>query len=100
MKEFVEYVARGLVDEPDAVSVEEDRWRDRAVYRLNVADGDMGKVIGRGGRIAHAMRSLLNAGGAREGVRISLDIGEPAPRSRPAPRGRGMDRPAPRGGRW
>jgi predicted RNA-binding protein YlqC (UPF0109 family) len=80
MKQFVEYVARGLVDHPDAVGVDEDRWRDRVVLRLSVDDADMGKVIGKGGRIAHAMRSLLNAAGTREGVRVSLDIGEPAPR--------------------
>ena len=75
MKEFVEYVARGLVDQPDAVRVEEDRWGDRVIYRLSVADGDMGKVIGKGGRIAHAMRNLLKAGAGRDGARISLDIG-------------------------
>ncbi len=86
MREFVEYVARGLVDEPDGVTVEEDRWRDRVVYRLQVADGDMGKVIGKGGRIAHAIRSLLNAGAAQDGLRVSLDIGEPMPRRQPAPR--------------
>ncbi|MGE0543675.1 MAG: KH domain-containing protein [Dehalococcoidia bacterium] len=80
MKEFVEYVGRGLVDHPDAVSVEEERWRDRVVLRLSVDDSDMGKVIGKGGRIAHAMRSLLNASATRDGVRVSLDIGEPAPR--------------------
>ncbi len=75
MKEFVEYVARGLVDEPDAVSVEEDRWRDRAVYRLNVADGDMGKVIGKGGRIAHAIRNLVKVAAIQEDVRANLEIG-------------------------
>ena len=61
MKEFIEYVARGLVDHPDAVAVEEERWRDRVVLRLSVDDTDMGKVIGKGGR-------------------VSLDIGEAAPR--------------------
>jgi predicted RNA-binding protein YlqC (UPF0109 family) len=80
MRDFIEYVARGLVDQPEAVGVEEDRWRDRVVLRLSVDDADMGKVIGKGGRIAHAMRSLLNAAATREGVRVSLDIGEPAPR--------------------
>ena len=75
MKEFVEYVARGLVDQPDAVHVEEDRWGDRVIYRLSVADSDMGKVIGRGGRIAHAIRTLLKVGAVRDGTRVSLDIG-------------------------
>ena len=85
MREFVEYVARGLVDEPDAVEVDEHRRRDRTVIHLSVADRDMGKVIGKGGRIAHSMRTLLNACGALEGVRVSLDIGEPNNR-RPVPR--------------
>jgi predicted RNA-binding protein YlqC (UPF0109 family) len=80
MRDFVEYVAKGLVDEPDAVEVDEDRHRDRIRLRLNVAERDMGKVIGKGGRIAHALRNLLNAAGARDGYRVSLDIGEPAPR--------------------
>jgi predicted RNA-binding protein YlqC (UPF0109 family) len=87
MRDFVEYVARGLVDEPEAVHVEEDRRRDRVNLRLNVGDHDMGKVIGKGGRIAHALRNLLNAAAARDGYRVSLDIGEPAPR-RPSRRPR------------
>jgi len=80
MRDFVEYVAKGLVDEPEAVEVEEDRRRDRVSLRLNVAEGDMGKVIGKGGRIAHALRNLLNAASVRDGYRVSLDIGEPLPR--------------------
>lgn len=75
MKDFVEYVARGLVDHPDEVQVAEDRWGDRVIYRLSVADGDMGKVIGKGGRIAHAMRAMLKVGAVRDGSRVSLDIG-------------------------
>jgi len=75
MKDFIEYVAKGLVDNPEAVAVHEDRWRDRVIYRLTVADGDMGKVIGKGGRIAGAIRNLLKAGAVNDGSRISLDIG-------------------------
>lgn len=75
MKEFVEYVARGLVDQPDEVRVDEDRWGDRIIYRLSVGEGDMGKVIGKGGRIAHSIRALLKAGAIRDGSRVSLDIG-------------------------
>jgi predicted RNA-binding protein YlqC (UPF0109 family) len=86
MREFIEYVARGLVDHPDEVSVEEERWRDRVSLRLNVADDDMGKVIGKGGRIAHAMRSVLHTAAMREAVNVSLDIGEPVRRRRPPPR--------------
>ncbi len=83
MRDFVEYVARGLVDEPDAVIVEEDRRRDAIALRLDVAPGDMGKVIGKGGRIAHAMRGMLNAAATLDGVRVMLDIGEPTPRRAP-----------------
>jgi predicted RNA-binding protein YlqC (UPF0109 family) len=75
MKDFIEYVAKGLVDNPEAVAVQEDRWRDRVIYRLSVADGDMGKVIGKGGRIAGAIRNLLKAGAIHDGSRVSLDIG-------------------------
>jgi predicted RNA-binding protein YlqC (UPF0109 family) len=80
MRDFIEYVARGLVDQPDEVQVIEDRWRDRVNLQLMVADPDMGKVIGKGGRIAHSMRSLLNAAGIWEGVRVGLDIGDDRPR--------------------
>ena len=80
MRDFIEYVAKGLVDEPAAVQVDEQRRRDRIDVRLMVAEHDMGKVIGKGGRIAHALRSMLNAAGAYEGVRVGLDIGEPGPR--------------------
>lgn len=75
MRELVEYIARGLVDQPDAVQVKEDRWGDRVVYRLSVADGDMGRVIGRGGRIAGSIRNLLKVDAAQDGTRVSLDIG-------------------------
>ncbi len=75
MKELVEYIARGLVDEPDAVAVSEERHGDRVTLYLDVADGDMGKVIGKGGRIAHAMRSLVKVAAMEEGVRVNLEIG-------------------------
>ena len=76
MKELVEFMARGLVDESDAVEVEEEEDGEYLVYHLYVADDDMGKVIGRQGRIANAMRSLLKAAATRSGVRVSLDIGD------------------------
>jgi len=77
MQDFIEYVARGLVDHPDEVHVKVDRWRDRVIYRLSVADGDMGKVIGKGGRIAGAMRNVLRVGAVNDGARVTLDIGQP-----------------------
>ncbi len=78
MKELVEFLARSIVDEPDAVEVveEAEAESDYIVYRLYVADDDMGKVIGRQGRIANAMRSLLKVAAIREGVYVSLEIGD------------------------
>jgi predicted RNA-binding protein YlqC (UPF0109 family) len=73
-KELVEYVARSLVDDPDAVHVEETRDRDGIVLELHVAEDDMGKVIGRNGSVAKALRTLLKVTGAREGEPVSLEI--------------------------
>ena len=76
MKELIEFLARALVDEPDAVEVEEEEDGDRVIYHLYVADGDMGKVIGKQGRIANAMRDLLKVAATRAGTRVSLEIGD------------------------
>jgi hypothetical protein len=76
VKELIEYVARGLVDHPDEVRVEEEDDDGRVILILNVADGDMGKVIGKEGRIANAMRNLLKVAAARRGVRAGLEIGD------------------------
>lgn len=76
MATVVEYVARGLVDNPDEVKVTEYDDGHRVVVRLDVAEDDWGKVIGKGGRIAAAMRSLLKVGAVREDVRASLEIGD------------------------
>jgi len=76
MKELIEFLARSLVDNPDDVRVEEERDEDRIVLRLYVAEGDMGKVIGKQGRIANAMRDLLKVAAARQGTRASLEIGD------------------------
>jgi hypothetical protein len=70
----LEYVARQMADEPDAVSVEIDDQGRRVVYSLNVAPSDMGRVIGRRGRTAQALRTLVAAAGARDGVATSVDI--------------------------
>ncbi|HYZ79428.1 MAG TPA: KH domain-containing protein [Gaiellaceae bacterium] len=74
MAELLDYLARRLVDEPDAVRVEEVEEEDALVLRLRVAPDDVGKVIGRQGRIARALRTLVRAGGAHEGRRIVLEI--------------------------
>ncbi|HEX2220918.1 MAG TPA: KH domain-containing protein [Candidatus Limnocylindria bacterium] len=74
MKEFVEYVARSLVDNPDAVSVEVEEEDETLYIVLNVDEGDMGRVIGRDGRIANAIRSLLRVMAARDGRHVELEI--------------------------
>ena len=72
--ELVEYVARSLVDDPDAVSVEVHQEADETVIELHVAEDDMGKVIGRNGSVAKALRTLLKVMAARQGEQISLEI--------------------------
>jgi predicted RNA-binding protein YlqC (UPF0109 family) len=66
----LEYLARSIVDTPDAVRVE----TDGATLRLHVAADDMGKVIGRRGRVAQAIRTVVRAAGAREGTNVAVDI--------------------------
>ena len=73
-KGVLEYLARNIVDDPDAVFVETSEGRGEVELRLHVAPGDMGKVIGRRGRVAQALRQVVAAAGSREGVRASLDI--------------------------
>ncbi len=75
MHKLIENIAQSLVDDPSAVEVREIRNdRNVLVLELHVAPDDFGKVIGRQGRVAKAMRALLRAGGAREGRRTSLEI--------------------------
>jgi uncharacterized protein len=75
MGELVAELARRLVDEPDAVRVEEIEEDDGTlVLELYVAEGDVGKVIGRQGRLARALRTIVRAGGVEAGRRIQLEI--------------------------
>ena len=74
VKELIEYMAKSLVDEPDKVYVEEIRRSGSIVLELRVASDDMGRVIGKGGRVANAMRALLRVAALREGKRVSLEI--------------------------
>ncbi|MBA2265976.1 MAG: KH domain-containing protein [Chloroflexi bacterium] len=74
MKAFLEYVARGLVDKPDAVWVEVDEDADETVLTLGVDQEDMGRVIGRDGRIANAIRSLLKVMATKDGRHVELEI--------------------------
>ncbi|MBM3819958.1 MAG: KH domain-containing protein [Acidimicrobiia bacterium] len=74
MRAVVEVVARGLVDHPDAVVVTESERRGSTVLELRTAPGDMGKIIGRQGRTAAALRTLLQVTADKHGKRASLDI--------------------------
>lgn len=74
MREFVEYLVRALVEDPDAVEVEEFDEDGDLVLEVTVADDDLGRVIGRGGRIANAIRTVARAVGTREDRRIIVDI--------------------------
>ena len=76
MSELLAYLARHLVDDPDAVRVEEEERDDAVVLRLYVAKDDVGKVIGRQGRIARALRAIVRAGGARQRRRLILEIAD------------------------
>jgi predicted RNA-binding protein YlqC (UPF0109 family) len=71
---LLELLARRLVDEPDAVRVEREEHEDAVVLRLHVAKDDVGKVIGRQGRIARALRQLIRAAAGRERKRVVLEI--------------------------
>lgn len=73
-KELVEYVAKTLVDDPGAVEVTEVHDEEGTVIELHVAEDDMGKVIGRNGSVAKALRTLLKVTAAREGSSVTLEI--------------------------
>ncbi|WP_295753171.1 KH domain-containing protein [uncultured Oscillibacter sp.] len=74
MKDLLLYIARNLVDNPDAVSVTETQGSQELTLELRVAPEDMGKVIGRQGRIAKEIRTVIRSRAQREGVKVSVDI--------------------------
>ena len=76
MAELLAWIAARLVDDPSSVSVETVERDDATVLRLHVAPDDVGKVIGRQGRIARALRTLVRASGAREDRRVVLEIAD------------------------
>lgn len=80
LKALVETVARALADEPDAVTVREIQRRGTTVYELQVASTDLGRIIGRQGRTAAAIRTLLHAAAEAEQKRVSLDVRDESPR--------------------
>ena len=74
MAELLAYLARELVDDPDAVRVEEEERDGDVVLTLHVSSEDVGKVIGRGGRIVRALRIVMRAAAARTGQRVVIEI--------------------------
>jgi len=77
MKELIEYIASSLVDDPTQVQVRQEKVGGKVRLELWVAKEDMGRVIGKSGRVANAMRLLLMVAAAREGKQASLDVMEP-----------------------
>jgi len=75
MKELVEVIAKALVDKPDEVTVDEKQEGRNITISLHVAEGDMGKVIGKQGRIAKAIRTVVKAANTNEKQRIDVEIG-------------------------
>lgn len=74
MKEVLEIVIKNLVDNPDSVSINELEGEKSIVFEVKVADGDMGKVIGKQGRVARSIRTLLKAVAAKEQKRITIEF--------------------------
>ena len=74
MKELVEYIAKSIVNAPDDVVVTEEETEEGLTLKLQVADDDKGRVIGKQGRIAEAMRSLIRVKAAKAGTRVNLEI--------------------------
>jgi predicted RNA-binding protein YlqC (UPF0109 family) len=77
MKDLIDYIARSLVDDPSQVEISQGRRGSQVILRLQVSKEDMGRVIGKSGRVANAMRVLLRVSAAQEGKRATLDIVEP-----------------------
>ena len=74
MKELLTYIIQSLVDNPDQVTVDEHTSSNGTVFEVRVADGDMGKVIGRQGRIVRQIRVLMKAVAQRQGKKVSVEI--------------------------
>jgi uncharacterized protein len=74
MKEFIEYIAKMLVDQPDSVVVEQETSDDKIILKLKVAQPDIGKIIGKKGRTAFALRTLIAAVGKKTGKKVRLEV--------------------------
>jgi uncharacterized protein len=77
MQELIEFIAKSLVDDPSQVKVTQSRRGSQVMLSLYVAKEDMGRIIGKSGRVASAIRTLLRVASAQEGKRATLDIVEP-----------------------
>ncbi|HEX9005711.1 MAG TPA: KH domain-containing protein [Bacteroidota bacterium] len=76
MKEFVEFIARRLVDHPDELSLEQEEKENSIIVRIKVGEADVGKIIGKKGRTAQSLRTLLSAVAAKSGKRAILEIAD------------------------
>jgi len=74
MRELLEFLARSLVEDPDAVEVEELEEDGDLVLEVTAAEDDLGRLIGRGGRVANALRTVMKAAATRDGTRVIVDI--------------------------
>jgi predicted RNA-binding protein YlqC (UPF0109 family) len=77
MKDLIEYIAKSLVDHPEEVHVRENGGGQRIRVELSVSKDDMGRVIGKGGKVANSIRTLLRVAAEREGKQATLDVVEP-----------------------
>ena len=74
MREFVEFIVKRIVDSPDSVDVSYIEGKNTAIIELRVASGDVGKIIGKSGRTANALRTLVNAVASRQNQKVVLEI--------------------------
>ncbi len=74
LRDLVSFIAKSIVDEPDQVSVNEVEGDRTVMFEVKVASSDMGKIIGKRGRVIHAVRSLVQAAAAKEGKRATVEI--------------------------
>jgi predicted RNA-binding protein YlqC (UPF0109 family) len=77
MKDLIEYIAKSLVEHPDEVHVRQTGGGARVRIELSVSKDDMGRVIGKGGKVANSIRTLLRVAAEREGKQVTLDVVEP-----------------------
>ena len=74
LKELLEYLIRSIVDEPDAIEVKEVTGEKALVFEIKVAESDIGKVIGKHGRIINAIRTVVRAAAVKEGKKVSIEL--------------------------